>query len=132
MRFVRDSFFGRLLYHASGHKILGYKEEKPDYVIPEKYLNGRSLEFLDQEVQSSLTLGNEVTGAKICEGKPEAKAEDAPIIVDYDGPNDPDNPYNWPIYKKILFILGIGIMTDSVYMGSAIYTPGIEYMESDQ
>ena len=131
MRFVRDSFFGRLLYHASGHKILRYKEEKPDYVIPEKYLNGRSLEFLDQEVQSSLTLGNEVTGAKICEGKPEAKAEDAPIIVDYDGPNDPDNPYNWPIYKKILFILGIGIMTDSVYMGSAIYTPGIEYMMAD-
>ena len=132
MSFIRDSFFGRLLYHVSGHKILGYKEEKPDYVIPEKYLNGGKNECLDQEIQSSLTLeGNEAktTKTKLCD---EAESsEKAPIIVDFDGPDDPENPYNWTIYKKVLFILGIGVMTNSVYMGSAIYTPGIEQMMAD-
>ena len=60
MRFIRDSFFGRIVYHVSGHKILGYKEEKPDYVIPEKYLNGNLV-----ETQSSLTLeGNEAKTTK--------------------------------------------------------------------
>ena len=136
MRFIRDSFFGRLLYHASGHKILGYKEEKPDYVIPAKYLKGASSELLDQEVQSLPTLeGNEakITEAKIAEDRfcETETSEKALIIVDYDGPDDPDNPYNWAIYKKVLFILEIGIMTISVYMGSSIYTPGVENMMAD-
>lgn len=132
MRFIRDSFFGRMVYHASGHKILGYKEEKPDYVIPEKYLNGGNSEFLDQEIQSSLTLeGDEAKTTKTKLETVPCKRDVAPIIVDFDGPDDPDNPYNWALYKKIFFILEIGIMTISVYMGSAIYTPGIEDMMAD-
>ena len=127
MRFIRDSFFGRIVYHVSGHKILGYKEEKPDYVIPEKYLNGNLV-----ETQSSLTLeGNEAKTTKTKLETEPCEGDVAPIIVDYDGPDDPDNPYNWAIYKKVFLIIEIGIMTISVYMGSAIYTPGIEDMMSD-
>ncbi|CUM68079.1 uncharacterized protein PRCAT00005794001 [Priceomyces carsonii] len=125
MRFIRDSFFGRLLYHTSDHKkFFKYKEEREDYVIPEKYLSGdfmQEYEGVNTE-ESSVTLAGEIE---------KASYRSPNIIVDYDGPDDPDNPYNWPIYKKIFFISGIGFLTISVYMGSAIYTPGIDILMED-
>ncbi|CUM65831.1 uncharacterized protein PRCAT00003480001 [Priceomyces carsonii] len=124
MRFIRDSFFGRLLYHISGHKLFGYKEERGDYVIPEKYYSGEVL----QEHEGPFTENSTITLAGENE---KVSYQSRLIIVDYDGPNDPDNPYNWPLYKKIFFIGGIGFLTISVYMGSAIYTPGIDILIED-
>lgn len=47
-------------------------------------------------------------------------------MVTWDGDDDPENPYNWPIIYKVLFITKIGLLTAFIYMASAIYTPGIE------
>lgn len=128
-RFVRDSFWGRLIYHLSGHKYFTHKEERPDYVIPEKYLvecktsfesNESLIEKNEREVKdnssSSKVIGNDY--------------EDL-IIVDWDGPDDPENPYNWPFYHRIFIVFQIGFLTLSVYIGSAIYTPGIEDIERE-
>ncbi|EXJ92341.1 hypothetical protein A1O3_00891 [Capronia epimyces CBS 606.96] len=46
-------------------------------------------------------------------------------IVDWYGPDDPENPQNWSITKKILVTFEICLLTFSVYVGSAIYTAGI-------
>lgn len=35
--FFRESFVGQLIYLASGRKHLRYPEEKPDFVVPERY-----------------------------------------------------------------------------------------------
>ena len=52
--------------------------------------------------------------------------ETDPYLVDWNGPNDPDNPLNWPFRKRV-FVTGlICLLTFSVYLGSAIYSPGIE------
>ncbi|GEQ67881.1 hypothetical protein JCM33374_g1547 [Metschnikowia sp. JCM 33374] len=60
-----------------------------------------------------------------------AAPEDHRIIVTWDGEDDPENPYNWPLLYKVLFITKIGLLSAFVYMASAIYTPGIdEIMES--
>lgn len=49
-----------------------------------------------------------------------------PYLVDWNGPNDPDNPLNWSFPRKA-FVTGLlCLLTFSVYMGSAIYTPGVE------
>ncbi|CCG24622.1 hypothetical protein CORT_0F03980 [Candida orthopsilosis Co 90-125] len=48
------------------------------------------------------------------------------IIVTWDGDDDPDNPYNWPFYLKAIMAFQIAFLTVSVYMGSAIYTPGVQ------
>lgn len=123
-KFVRESFFGRLLYHATQHKLFGYAEEKPGYVIPEKYLPGNSVESTDsldklkEEPRASLS-SNESLEKSL-------KKEDDLIIVGWDGDDDPENPYNWPFFYKILFIFEIGILTAFVYMASAIYTPGVD------
>jgi len=49
-----------------------------------------------------------------------------PYLVDWNGDNDPDNPLNWSKPRKF-FVTGLlCLLTFSVYMGSAIYTPGVE------
>jgi DHA1 family multidrug resistance protein-like MFS transporter len=148
--FFRDSFVGRMLYHLSGHKIATHKEEKPGYVVLEKYLTGDLAASNRQDSvasSDSLTIPAEETEKKeLADGEvddnghpfgfetqeeiDEEVAHDVKdhgyIIVDWDGEDDPDNPYNWPLKSKIFFMLEIAFLTTSVYMASAIYTPGIE------
>ncbi|KAL6452939.1 MDR1 Multidrug resistance protein 1 [Candida maltosa Xu316] len=100
-RFFRDSFVGRTIYHLSQHKYFKHKEEEKDYVVPEKYLP----DF--KEVPTITNAGDKV-------------------MVTWDGDDDPENPLNWPFYQKAFFIFQISFLTTSVYMGSAVYTPGIE------
>ncbi|GAA5936674.1 MFS transporter [Sporobolomyces koalae] len=45
-------------------------------------------------------------------------------LVDWNGDDDPENPQNWSTNKKIFVTADIALLTASVYMGSAIYTPG--------
>lgn len=131
-KFVRESFFGRVVYHLSQKKIFGYLEEDPSYVIPEKYLgkgekpigtesptNGKP----EPEAEANGLVSSSSSGSETIDG-------DGLIVVDWEGEDDPENPINWPMAYKILFIFEIGILTAFVYMASAIYTPGIgEIME---
>lgn len=51
-----------------------------------------------------------------------------PYLVDWNGPNDPDNPLNWSMARKS-FVTGLlCLLTFSVYMDSAIYTPGVQLL----
>ncbi|KAJ9602705.1 GTPase-activating protein [Cladophialophora chaetospira] len=52
------------------------------------------------------------------------KGRDADI-VDWYGPEDPENPQNWGTLKKVWVTFEICFLTFSVYIGSAIYTAGI-------
>lgn len=72
---------------------------KHDYIVPEKYL-------FDEDNISSL--------------------KNEKIIVCWDGEDDPENPRNWPIYLKAIFVIEIFFITLSVYIGSAVYTHGID------
>lgn len=70
-----------------------------------------------------------------------------PLLVDWRGPDDPEvriqtcfpehglhhqvltcmqNPQNWSTTKKLLVSSQIWMLTFAIYIGSAIYTPGIE------
>ncbi|KAK1225853.1 hypothetical protein PQX77_011196 [Marasmius sp. AFHP31] len=46
-------------------------------------------------------------------------------LVGWEGPDDPDNPKNWSSFKKGFVAFCISLLTFSVYIGSAIYTPSI-------
>jgi len=54
------------------------------------------------------------------------KAKKDAIIVDWYGDDDPENPLNWKLSKKCGVTAMIMLMTSSVYMGSSIWTPGIQ------
>ncbi|KAL2372877.1 hypothetical protein RJ035_004051 [Blastomyces gilchristii] len=44
--------------------------------------------------------------------------------VDWDGPDDPMNPYNWPTTKKVGIVVGIALITFLTPLGSSIFAPG--------
>lgn len=98
-------------------------------MIPEKYLKKGKGEFstgsydpLKEGEEVSLSSNESLSGSE--------KGDDDVILVTWDGDDDPENPYNWPFAYKVLFIVQIGFLTAFVYMGSAIYTPGVnEIME---
>ena len=57
--------------------------------------------------------------------------DDDPNIVTWYGPNDPENPQNWSMIKKLHVTFCICLITIAVYMGSSIVTPGIMGVMTD-
>ncbi|GJE85841.1 MFS general substrate transporter [Phanerochaete sordida] len=46
-------------------------------------------------------------------------------VVDWYGPDDPECPRNWSFVKRCFVTFDICLLTFSIYIGSAIYSPGI-------
>ncbi|TPR01337.1 Sugar (and other) transporter family protein [Aspergillus niger] len=67
-----------------------------------------------------------ITGAAI---DPE-KGRDV-TIIDWWDDHDPENPQHWPLWKKVVVTFEICLLTFSVYIGSAIYSAGIESVMSE-
>ncbi|KAH7391923.1 major facilitator superfamily domain-containing protein [Pyrenochaeta sp. MPI-SDFR-AT-0127] len=56
----------------------------------------------------------------------EANVEEAdPNIVDWDGPDDPANPQNWPAKKKWGIISALGAVTLITPLASSFFAPGV-------
>lgn len=53
------------------------------------------------------------------------KSTDNIVLVDWYGPDDPENPKNWSLARKLLVTISICFLTFSVYGGSSIITPSI-------
>lgn len=49
-----------------------------------------------------------------------------PYRVDFDGPDDPHHPHNWPLRKKMVICGTLGWTTFCVAWGSAVYAAAIE------
>ena len=54
----------------------------------------------------------------------QAEARD-PNIVDWDGPDDPANPLNWPAKKKWSIIAALGAVTLITPLASSFFAPGV-------
>lgn len=148
---IRDSAFGHIVRLVSKGKLFPYDEEK-DPELWKKYLNEeksghaayhgrteapeqdvdelhqarglRAREGNDSEASSRTEVAegfNEASGVRV---DPE-KGKDVNII-DWDGDDDPHNPRNWSRAKKYFVTAEVVILTFSVYIGSAIYTAGIQ------
>lgn len=139
------------MYNISGKKIFTHPEEQPGYTPDPKYLpehNHRS--YVD------LPVNKEGDGSSTHEPSPLLEAgsnnddalqrmrtreldndEEKPhsdngyVKVDWDGPNDPENPKNWPSGQKLFFLVQMGFLTTSIYIGSSIYIPGVEQIMQD-
>lgn len=48
------------------------------------------------------------------------------VIVDFDGPDDPYRPLNWPLKKKVLTTMMYGLTTMSATWASSAYSAGTE------
>ncbi|KAK6198626.1 multidrug resistance protein 2 [Scheffersomyces amazonensis] len=120
--FLRDSFWGTIINYLTSHKTFTHKEDEKSYVIPDKYLPGYK-QIDEVEESADLEDAIESSDGSVVDAKEEASSE---IIVSWDGENDPENPYNWPLRRKIFLLAEVAFLTVSVYMASAIYTPGVD------
>lgn len=54
-----------------------------------------------------------------------------PNIVDWDGPDDPENPLNWTSGKKIIATCSIALVTFLTPLGSSMFAPGVGQLVKD-
>lgn len=52
-------------------------------------------------------------------------ATPASVLVDFDGPEDPYQPMNWPFHKKVVTTLLYGLTTCWVTFASAVYSAAL-------
>ncbi|KAL3707061.1 hypothetical protein TMatcc_008074 [Talaromyces marneffei ATCC 18224] len=46
-------------------------------------------------------------------------------LVDWDGPDDPENPFNWPASRKAMMTTSIALITFLTPLGSSMFAPGV-------
>jgi DHA1 family multidrug resistance protein-like MFS transporter len=51
----------------------------------------------------------------------ESKQKD-PNLIEWDGPDDPENPMNWPTNKKWIVTIALGMMTFCVTFASSVFS----------
>ncbi|KAJ5082220.1 hypothetical protein N7532_011263 [Penicillium argentinense] len=54
-----------------------------------------------------------------------------PNIVDWDGPNDPENPLNWTKKQKVSATVSIALITFLTPLGSSMFAPGVNQLVKD-
>lgn len=134
----RETVFGRLVRLASGGKLFAYDEELDPSTL-QKY------QPIDSESSStSFNVDGKQTHQKDGKASDPEKIpiadQERPIPIDQEkgadhflvawGPNDPRNPRNWSTPKKLFVTFQICLLTTSVYIGSAIYTAGLQGVEA--
>jgi len=144
---IRDSPFGHIVRLVTRNKVFQYPEERDPglwkkYVHEEKsgYMahhgtveppeeesqdlnNARGVRARDSDSSARTEVGdgyNAASGAKVDPEKGKDK-----YVIDWYGDDDPQNPRNWSRGKKFFVTFEICFLTFSVYIGSAIYTPGL-------
>ncbi|KAI9844387.1 MAG: hypothetical protein M1837_005588 [Sclerophora amabilis] len=113
---LRETVFGRLVNLTSGGKLF-QTEEQLDPSILEKYMTSDASSGSEVFVDGAADVND---GTKI---DPE-KGKDYKL-VDWTQ-NDQENPRNWSTPKKFFVTFQICLLTTSVYIGSAIYSAGIQ------
>ncbi|KAJ4350693.1 GTPase-activating protein [Ascochyta clinopodiicola] len=150
---IRDSPFGHIVRLVTRNKCFQYPEEK-DPSLWKKYVNQEKSGYVahhgntsppEEEVEelqnargvrdregsesSNTEIGDEynhASGVRI----DQEKGKDQHVI-DWFGPDDPQNPRNWSRGKRFFVTFEICFLTFSVYIGSAIYTPGLMGVMAD-
>lgn len=56
---------------------------------------------------------------------PKALPDRAPYEVTFDGPNDPLHPFNWPLKKKLVICIMLGLDCIAITMGSSIFASAV-------
>ncbi|GAA5967513.1 hypothetical protein JCM11641_000571 [Rhodosporidiobolus odoratus] len=152
---LRDSTFGQIANILSKGRLFPYEDQRPDYVVPARYLNRASSEVSDAPFPrtiseaptyaSSTPISSPAGGSTlvnepgvchpVLKGDLEAQDEKGVHPPSITPPkyrwlvefeeNDQDRPQNWSMRKKVFVGSLISLLTFAVYVGSAVYTSSI-------
>jgi len=80
----------------------------------------------------------DITGSDLEAGKTISSTHDDddsapsdPFLVDWDGPSDPQNPYNWPTWRKVTNCGLVSLLTFVTPLASSIFAPGVPGLMRD-
>jgi hypothetical protein len=94
--------------------------------VPNHKPEASSPSALDKDVEKGEREGSVSTKEEI-----EEVVEDDPNIVFWDGPDDPQNPMNWPASKKWGTVTLVSAITFLTPLASSMFAPGVpEVMET--
>ncbi|KAJ4477482.1 major facilitator superfamily domain-containing protein [Lentinula aciculospora] len=145
---VRDSTIGQFINFVSNGKFLPYEDQRSDFIVPPHFLSTSSdaLTLCGDANEQKKTSGAVTPSTAITrestlvmdEKELSLKLDDTnnssdPNVVRWYGDDDPDNPKvlttliprNWSSAKQAFVASLISLMTFTMYIGSAIYTPSI-------
>ncbi|KAG7444653.1 MFS general substrate transporter [Guyanagaster necrorhizus] len=150
----RDSTIGQVINYISSGGIFPYTDQRPDFKVPSHFLHLASqrpstvvspdsdatmlcgdLEKCRGASTPGVQLTRESTlavdlGVEMAEQIDVALRSD-PYVVGWYGDDDQENPRNWSPAKRAFVAFSISLLTFSVYIGSAIYTPSIPGLMTD-
>ncbi|KAI0270545.1 MFS transporter [Gloeopeniophorella convolvens] len=142
----QDTLFAYILRFVFGSKVLPYQDEKElpvvwhDKVTPQVSPRHSIHASNDVATPDGASVRSAATAVasptKEMEGsrtpiKPDPEKGPDTFLVDWYGPTDPDNPLNWSTPRKTWVMFQTCLLTFAVYLGSAIYTPGIPEISTE-
>ncbi|KAK9449300.1 major facilitator superfamily domain-containing protein [Limtongia smithiae] len=84
----------------------------------------RDIEKLESEVD--LAAGLVIDGEVVERAAPDATSnEKDAVVLDWDGPDDPDDPQGWPLRKKLLLLNTVGLLCFTVTFGTSVIIGGV-------
>ncbi|KAK9244238.1 major facilitator superfamily domain-containing protein [Lipomyces tetrasporus] len=125
---IRASFSGEIIHLLSGGRLLKYPDQQPGFIVPSTFgvRAADGIVSMSNDLESTLKLAEEkVDSDSDYSSSSGGSTLSASFVVDWYSPDDPENPRNWSDMKKLLILAEICFLTFSVYIGSAMYTPGI-------
>ncbi|KAK9239827.1 major facilitator superfamily domain-containing protein [Lipomyces kononenkoae] len=134
---IRSSFGGEIVHLLSGGRLLKYPDQQPGFVIPSSFGvpvkdDVIPLSAINNDNESALGMAEKKFDSESDSvGSSAASTLSPDHIVDWYGPDDPENPRNWSNRKKLFVLAEICILTFSVYIGSAMYSPGIDQVMAE-
>ena len=125
----RESAFGRLVRVVSRGKMFAYDEELNPLLLNKYQLNHST--GLSSTSTSLAVDGRQPQHKESEEKLVPSDREKGPdhLLVDW-ALDDPQNPQNWSTPKKLFVTFQICLLTTSIYIGSAIYTAGLQGIQA--
>ncbi|KAI2469841.1 bicyclomycin resistance protein [Annulohypoxylon bovei var. microspora] len=105
------------------------------FVLSEEEELRRQRSIADRRRNSIVSRGSKANGdvekaqapgeAALSSSNDDDDSDTAPNVVWWSGPDDPENPYNWPTWRKVLNCGLISAMTFISPLASSIFAPGV-------
>lgn len=131
---ISETVFGKLAYFASRGKLFQPPEQRDPSRL-QRYIITKPVSLSGESVKDTASTGNndptksdneKGSDTDTLRGSLKVDAEKGSDVQLVDWlENDPENPRNWAMWKKFFVTFQICFLTFSVYIGSAIYTPGL-------
>jgi len=90
-----------------------------DVVEAESANNGSDESVADKDLETGDEAGDDKKAEEL--KRKETKEKD-PNLIEWDGPDDPENPMNWPTAKKWIVTVTLGLMTFCVTFASSVFS----------